>query len=88
MYKSTIAATDRTLLKAISEMQLLQKAIQEELAGIRQVQQAILAKLNHTVEVEELPEDIHLPLTSNEEVDPLEESLKTKIVVYIMVLTV
>ena len=57
---------------------MTQKAILEELAAQRKVQNAILAKLSRTAEVEELPADIKLPLTTYEEVDALEEMLKNK----------
>ena len=48
-----------------------------ELAAVRRIQNAILALLK-SPDIEELPADIQLPLTTPEEVDELERQLTNK----------
>ena len=64
-------------MKAISQLQMNQKVMLDELAAIRRTQNAIMTQLK-SPEVEELPADIQLPLKTHEEVDELERQLTNK----------
>ena len=54
-----------------------QKVMLDELAAVRRTQNAIMTQLK-SPDIEELPADIQLPLTSPEEVDELERQLTNK----------
>jgi hypothetical protein len=77
LFLLTTAATECTLFKAISQIQVNQRELLDELKAVRRTQHAILSKLN-SPDIEELPSDIQLPLTTHEGVDELEEKLKDK----------
>ena len=54
-----------------------QKVMLDELAAAQRTQNAIMTQLK-SPDIEELPADIQLPLTSPEEVDELERQLTNK----------
>lgn len=63
-----ITTYQRRLLKLMTEMKAEIQDVKKQLAGLNK----------HSVEVEELPEDISLPLTTMENLDELEQKLQNK----------